>query len=109
MSGLEFLRGLAGLWVIALFVVFGFWIYACCIRWLWRRRGQGFAEGWFEVAEKRAQAGAGLPEKPAPQVGAGERSDFPEVVKSQPTPPPPQPGKRPAAGPPRYLVPREDK
>jgi len=74
-----------------------------------RRITRRVAEGWFEVAEKRAQAGAGLPEKPAPQVGAGERSDFPERVKLEPTSPPPQPAQRPASGPPRYLVPREDK
>ena len=109
MIGLDPFQGLTALSLIALFVVFGFWVYACCIRWLWKRRGQGFAEGWFEVAEKRAAKGFAAAEIHGEATGAGERSDFPEKVKSEPTPPPPQPARRPAAGPPRYLVPREDK
>jgi len=74
-----------------------------------RRVSRRVAEGWFEVAEQRAQIGPPKLLTSVPDPGAGERSDFPERVKSEPTPPPPEPARRPAAGPPRYLVPREDK
>jgi len=129
MEGLTVTQFFGGLVIFVGFVACVVWVYAWGIRWLWRERGKGFAEGWFEVAERRpgvargvssprqpalsALDGAALPppETPLPQVirtcvHCGEPiSDFDNVCLgcgklAEPT-------KRAPVGPPRYLVPTE--
>jgi hypothetical protein len=99
-------------WVVSAMVFFGFValvviVYAWGIHWLWRERGKGFAEGWFEVAERRARGTAAGALSGVPSSGPAERRD----VSLEPTlplsTPAPEPTKRAPVGPPRYLVPTE--
>jgi len=99
-------------WLVSAMVFFGFValvviVYAWGIRWLWRERGKGFAEGWYEVAERRAQGTAAGALSGVPSSGPAERRD----VSLEPTlplsTPAPEPTKRAPVGPPRYLVPTE--
>ena len=99
-------------WLVGAMVFFGFValvviVYAWGIRWLWRERGKGFAEGWFQVVDQRdihARTRGAAPAQ-APGLGAS-------TTESRMIPPPagtwaPEPTKRAPVGPPRYLVPTE--
>ena len=81
------------------------WIIAW--RWTWKQRGIGFAEGWYEVAERRARGTAAGALSGVPSSGAGERAGVPTEPTLAGTPPPPERTKRAPTGPPRYLVPTE--
>jgi hypothetical protein len=107
MEGLTVTQFFGGLVIFVGFVACVVWVYAWGIRWLWRERGKGFAEGWFEVAERRAQGTAAGALSGVPSSGPAERRD----VSLEPTlplsTPAPEPTKRAPVGPPRYLVPTE--
>jgi len=60
-----------------IFIVGPFLIWLALYRWMWKQRGRGFAEGWFEVAERRAAQG-----KPQATMTP------PAYVVVGPTPPP---------------------
>jgi len=107
MEGLRVIQVFVGAMVFLGFVGVVLVVYAWGIRWLWRERGKGFAEGWYEVADRRL-TGAG-PESTARAAspGLGE-----STTESRMIPPPagtwaPEPTKRAPVGPPRYLVPTE--
>jgi hypothetical protein len=81
--------------------------YILLWRWMWKQRGIGFAEGWYEVAERRAHGTAGVGFSGVPSSGRGKGEAVPEKSGVHPQPPAPEPTKRAPAGPPRYLVPIE--
>jgi len=103
-------RGLELLLVYALgfgVVLAAIAVWVLAWRWMWKQRGIGFAEGWFEVAERRAQGTAAGALSGVPSSGPAERRS----VSLEPTlplsTPAPEPTKRAPVGPPRYLVPTE--
>ena len=99
-------------WLVSAMVFFGFValvviVYAWGIHWLWRERGKGFAEGWYEVADQRL-TGAGLASTArAPSPGPGEKGVVGHGAAAPGASPAPEPSKRAPVGPPRYLVPTE--
>jgi len=102
--GLELLLVYAlgfGVVLVAIAVCIGAW------RWSWKQRGIGFAEGWFEVAERRAQGTAAGALSGVPSSGRAGETVHREGALSRTEPPPPEPAKRAPVGPPRYLVPVE--
>jgi len=76
-------------------------------RWMWKQRGIGLAQGWFQVVDQRARG-----EPAAPSVrwelmrGGGTKGVPPDADLPRSTPAPEHP-KRAPVGPPRYLVPTE--
>jgi hypothetical protein len=107
---MEGLRGVETLLVYVLgfgvvLAAIAVWIIAW--RWSWKQRGKGFAEGWFEVAERRARGTAVGALSGVPSSGPAERRS----VSLEPTlplsTPAPERTKRAPVGPPRYLVPTE--
>jgi len=53
MDILDTLGPLLGMAVLAALVVIPFAIYAAVMKWVWRQRGRGFAEGYFMVVDER--------------------------------------------------------
>jgi len=107
---MEGLRGLELLLVYALSIgvvlaLIGAWILAW--RWMWKQRGIGFAEGWFEVAERRAQGEAAPPRVEWKVMRGGDATGVPPADIRPESTPAPEPAKRAPVGPPRYLVPTE--
>ena len=51
-----------GLVGILVFIGGPFLVWLALYRWMWKQRGRGFAEGWFEVAERREAGQARYPE-----------------------------------------------
>ena len=107
MEGLRVIQVFVGAMVFLGFVGVVLVVYAWGIRWLWRERGKGFAEGWFQVVDQRAgeqtadeafnmgyEAGRRFGAKPVPAPAPGK----PQSAES---------AKRAPVGPPRYLVPTE--
>jgi hypothetical protein len=89
MEGLTVLQFLVGLGVLAGFIAVVVGIYAWGIRWLWRERGKGFAEGWLEVTERRQMSQARRADAAVPAPGSGERGTLPQVSADKPKSPAP--------------------
>ena len=85
-------------WLVGAMVFFGFValvviVYAWGIHWLWRERGKGFAEGWFEVAERRPGVARGVssPRQPALSALDGAALPPPETPAPKSSAPEPEP------------------
>ena len=107
MEGLTVTQFFGGLVIFVGFVACVVWVYAWGIRWLWRERGKGFAEGWFEVAERRARGEAAPPRVEWKVMRGGDATGVPPADIRPESTPAPEPTKRAPVGPPRYLVPTE--
>jgi hypothetical protein len=107
---MEGLKIIEELFVVALGVGFILAAVAVCLgawRWMWKQRGIGFAEGWFQVVDQRDIHARTRGAAPAQAPGHGE-----STTESRMIPPlggtwAPEPTKRAPVGPPRYLVPTE--
>ena len=107
------MEGLRGVETLLVYVLgFGVFLAAVAVwvlawRWMWKQRGIGFAEGWYEVADRRAAATSQAANKPpgAPLAGAVARPEG--ETPNTPKRPSPELAARAPAGPPRYLVPTE--
>jgi hypothetical protein len=109
---MEWLKGVEQLAVLALgcavfLAAIAVWILAW--RWMWKQRGIGFAEGWFEVAERRARGEAAPPRVEWKVMRGGDATGVPPADIRPESTPAPEPTKRAPVGPPRYLVPVEKK
>jgi hypothetical protein len=109
---MEGLKGVELLMVYALgFAVFlaaiAVWILA--FRWMWKQRGIGFAQGWFEVVDRRALIEDAMshrvPANSKPPVGTGAAPSATAVAPGGGT----VPASWRTVGAPRYLVPVEKK
>ena len=99
-------------WLVSAMVFFGFValvviVYAWGIHWLWRERGKGFAEGWFEVAERQAQGEAARPRVEWKVLRGGEGTGVPDTVVPPGKFTGPDQGTAKPLGPVRYLIPTE--
>jgi len=75
-------------------------------RWMWKQRGIGFAQGWFEVQERHYGRGAVAPLTGHVVPGAEKGTVGVPQSEAEPQAPPPAPEKRATTGPRRYIVPR---
>ncbi len=77
MDLVQWLSPYLGVVFLICLVLVGTGLYAGVMRWIWRQRGKGFAEGWFEVVERRGQ----LPQRTASIPASAEMT----VIKPMPT------------------------
>lgn len=103
----ETVVGLLGFGVAVAMIAALVGAYLGLFRWMWKQRGRGFAEGWFEVAARQQRDSRRALAPPVPSVGPGERRAGTAQVEVEPKPPGPASEKQLVSGPPRYFVPRE--
>ena len=83
----------------------GAWIML--LRWMWKQRGIGLAQGWFSVVDQREQDAAARARDRVQAPLPGERSAVAKGSLAPPSTPAAEPLRRAPVGPPRYLVPTE--
>jgi len=95
MRPIDLVGGWLGFVALGVLLVFVLAVYTAVIRWLWRQRGRGFAEGWFKVVDARDKERWGMDILPIAKPGAEKGAVGVPPTAPGPESPPPAPTERP--------------
>jgi hypothetical protein len=107
MSAEQLLVYVLGFGVLGFLVMMVFGVYGRWLRWAWKQRGRGLAEGWYQVTEQRARPDSVTAVSVQPGTVGGWKPEPHTTGAPAKVDPPTAPATRPASGPVRYLVPKD--